>query len=578
MGVVATGLFWGDYQLYGHSAEMDYFRQLSFDNCVSSGIAYPRWLPDTYHGYGSPLFHFYGPLPYYITEVFVLAGFQIHTSLKIALVLALILSGLGIYLFCRDFAGHHISFIAGIAYMLAPYHLVDMVVRHAMGEHMAFAFLPFAAWGLTGIIKGKASVRMAVGAIAFAAMILTHNVSAMLAAGALTLWLAVLAFYSMNWRKIVWGVLLICVALSLAAFFWVPVMMEKGLTYADESLTQGYFVYWDHFVYPQQLFSLYWNFGGSRKGTADDTMSFQVGVPHWIFVFAAFIFLIIGFKGESKSKPLIIYGAVLFAGSVFFTLPVSEFAYKIIPLLGYIQFPWRFLLFAAFAASICAIAVEGLLLKYEKEKLIFLFSTLAGALIVIFYSHYTLPKANVFYLEQHTFSSLPLKQLDTVKTSHNIYHVWEIADLSFFRQKGEMGTSRDDYLPRTVDRAYKPGKEPMEEVTWIGPESALVTWRNRGPVSLTAEVQTDYPGTLEFARFYFPGWKASLNDKPVEIAWDEKKGTILVPVDAGRSKVELTFGSTPLRAGAGWFSFLTLLGLFAYCVLMWRKEKTDSAS
>ena len=86
IGLLVTARFWGDFQLFGHSAELDYMRQLSFDRCIRAGIFFPRWLPDTYFGYGSPLFNFYGPLPYYLTEFFILAGVSVASSFKAVMI------------------------------------------------------------------------------------------------------------------------------------------------------------------------------------------------------------------------------------------------------------------------------------------------------------------------------------------------------------------------------------------------------------------------------------------------------------------------------------------------------------
>lgn len=566
VGLLVTARFWGDFQLYGHSAELDYMRQMSFDRCIRAGILYPRWLPDTYFGYGSPLFHFYGPLPYYLTEIFVLVGVSIASAFKAVIVLSLIVSGLGMYLLCRDFAGSLVSFLAGLAFMLAPYHMVDMVVRHAFGEHISFAFIPLSVWGLSGMIKGNRPVRLLVGSLSFSALILTHNITAMLAMVVFGFWWLLLALRVRKTKVILWGAALLCFGLLIAAFFWVPVMVEKDLTWADQSLTAGYFVYWDHFVHPVQLIKPEWGFGGSRKGVADDNMSFQIGVPHLLFALAAIGFFIAGFKEDTHLSWLVVFGLAVFLGATFFTLSISTFAYKLWPYLAYVQFPWRFLVFVAFGASILAASLEPLAKATKSDFALPLITAFAGALIIIFYVGYTKPAALMHWEKSDKFHRVNYEKISTFDAVDTYKHVWEMDAMTRWHEKGETGTSRDDYLPKTVNKKYKPLFQPAETVRWQGEGQAQVEWKNAGPVDLIAKVQADQQGELEFARFYFPGWKALVNGKPVKIRPREYFGTILVPVDSGKNEIVLKFDSTPLRTTLGWISFSALCGLILFAI------------
>ncbi|MFN2508175.1 MAG: integral membrane-like protein, partial [Chthoniobacterales bacterium] len=88
---------WAPSLLWGHSAWYDLIRMVEFDAAIRAGYYLPSWSPDLYRGYGSPLFQFYSPLAYFITEIPVLAGFDIPTALKIANLLLLIGSGVAMY-------------------------------------------------------------------------------------------------------------------------------------------------------------------------------------------------------------------------------------------------------------------------------------------------------------------------------------------------------------------------------------------------------------------------------------------------------------------------------------------------
>jgi hypothetical protein len=576
LGMLVTAAMWNGLQLYGHSAEVDYFRMVSFDRMIRAGVLYPRWDPDTYFGYGSPLFNFYAPLSYYLTEVSALFGVPLHSAIKITLVFALILSGLGMYLFCRDFAGRFGSFLAGFAYMLAPYHMVDMVVRHALGEHVAFAFIPFACWGVSGMVKGRRPLRLAVGAFAMAALILSHNITAMLSIGALALWWLILIIRSRTFSAIIFGASIFVLGLLVSLFFWAPAMAEKSLIFAKESLTQGYFDYSNHFVYVRQLFKMNWGFGGSLKGP-DDSMSFQVGVPHLLFVaagIATLVFLLVRRRKEGNSIDkdqkdaiaILVFAGTLFVLAVFFALPLSSFFYRIIPVLKYVQFPWRLLVFVSFASSVAAVSLEILAKNSGKQHRIPAIAITGTIFIFAFYVYYAIPRFSYFSVDKGMFYSGRAfqveKQLSNPQVAKNI---WQIDPLQYMLTSGISCTSGDDYLPRTVHE--KPQAKPEKPMRWRGQGQPEILYSISNPVDLLIRINNPEPGTLEVLRFSFPGWQASVDGKLVKTGIRSATGTIEIPLSAGFHEIRVYFGTTPLRTISGWISAVCLLFLFLVPVI-----------
>ena len=70
-------------------------------------------------------------------------------------------------------------------------------------------------------------------------------------------------------------------SLLLSAPYWWPVFALQDLVNIDAA-KQGYFITENHVVYFSQFFSRAWSFGFSVPGT-DDSMSFQLGLPHFLF-------------------------------------------------------------------------------------------------------------------------------------------------------------------------------------------------------------------------------------------------------------------------------------------------------
>ncbi|HEY6041916.1 MAG TPA: hypothetical protein VIX58_07265, partial [Anaerolineae bacterium] len=52
--------------------QLHLYRLVEFDRLIRAGILFTRWMPDLAFGYGFPLFGYYAPLAYYLTEPFVL--------------------------------------------------------------------------------------------------------------------------------------------------------------------------------------------------------------------------------------------------------------------------------------------------------------------------------------------------------------------------------------------------------------------------------------------------------------------------------------------------------------------------
>ncbi|MCL5959899.1 MAG: 6-pyruvoyl-tetrahydropterin synthase-related protein, partial [Chloroflexi bacterium] len=170
------------------------YRLMEYDTVLRDGVLYPRWAPDFFFGYGYPLFNFYAPLTYYLGEIFRLLGAGYIDSLKCLVVLAMVLSGIGAYLYARGFLSPPASLLVAVAYMYVPYHIVNLYYRGDIAEYLAYTWFPFVLWSLRKAIQSGRIVHVVAGSLWFAALILTHNLSAFIFSGFLVIyWLGLLA-------------------------------------------------------------------------------------------------------------------------------------------------------------------------------------------------------------------------------------------------------------------------------------------------------------------------------------------------------------------------------------------------
>src|SRR3989344_2170529 len=91
------------------------------------------------------------PLPSYTASLFHFLGFSLVDSVKLVFGVAFIASGVTMYLWLREFLGEYSAITGSILYNFAPYRFVDLYVRGAIGEHVAFIFPPLICYFLLKI-------------------------------------------------------------------------------------------------------------------------------------------------------------------------------------------------------------------------------------------------------------------------------------------------------------------------------------------------------------------------------------------------------------------------------------------
>src|SRR5690606_33612822 len=126
--------------------------------------------------------------------------------------------------------------------------------------------------------------------------------------------------------------------------------LEKGET-SIESILSGYFDFRLHFLYIRQLIKPQWGYGGSEPGPLDG-MTFHMGIPLLVLVACVGIWMTLRIAQKTFQKrkltlsqtEVLFFSASLLTGlSLFMTLFHSQFLWETVPLLNFVQFPWRFL-------------------------------------------------------------------------------------------------------------------------------------------------------------------------------------------------------------------------------------------
>jgi hypothetical protein len=301
---------------------------------------------------------------------FLGSGFE--ESVKAVLGLSVLLSGLAMYGFVRSWLGRNAGLVAAVAYMAIPYHLVDVYVRAAMAESVALIFLPLALWGFRETVVRPRLTAIIGAAFAYAAIMWTSNLVALVFTPGLALYVLVLWLWrirdqrpktndqgrtsvfrpsSFVLRPLFFAAAAFALGLGLSAAFFIPALIEQR--YINQ--TQWFGKYYDpfqHFVYFFQLFNPAWGFGISQPGPDDITqgaMSYQLGAAATLLSLVALVLAIR--QPPARRREIWFWGAWA-AVSIFLTLGVSAWAWRIIPIVRFAQFPWRYLMLAILPLSI----------------------------------------------------------------------------------------------------------------------------------------------------------------------------------------------------------------------------------
>ncbi|HET90860.1 MAG TPA: hypothetical protein ENN99_09010, partial [Chloroflexi bacterium] len=313
---------------------------------LRAGVFPVRWMPDAAYGLGYPFFSYYAALPYYLAAGLTLIGVDILTALKLTQTLGFIAAALAMYGWMSTLTkSRWAAWLATVAYTVAPFHLVNVYVRgDSLSEFCAFAFYPLILWAVQRIAdEADRTTRMPVlgAALAYAGLLLTHNISAFIFSPFILLYLMALAWRAEPGRRRILGLGLLALGIGflLSAWFWLPAVTE--LTYVQLGpSTQDYFHYSRHFRAAnlvQNRFLFDYSAAGHQVRSP-----FAMGLPQAIFAGLGGLWLLV----RGSRRRLDVRWAFILVGLLLSTLmitPLSQPLWDHLPLLPIVQFPWRFL-------------------------------------------------------------------------------------------------------------------------------------------------------------------------------------------------------------------------------------------
>jgi uncharacterized membrane protein len=487
-----------------HDGQDHVARIANFYQNLVEGNLVPRWAANLNWGYGHPILEFLYPLPSYIASLFHLIGFSLVDAVKIVNGLGMILSLGFMFMWLKQFLGKEPALLGAFLYTYAPYRFVDLYVRGDIGENLAFAFVPLVLYFIYKLSVTPKLKYSLLGALSLAFLILAHNAIALMAVPFIVLYGLYLSWLSKFSKSLIFNLLsLVIFGFALAAFFWVPALLEGKFTLRN-IVTKGGYVH--SFVNVKSLIYGPWSYGGNGVFTQ------QLGVVQWLALLLSPILAVIFWLRKDRKYLLVLTCLVFTLLAIFLMLPVSNFVWAKVMLLQNFQFSWRFL-----AITVYSTAILAALMIYALPKKLQLLTVLILIAAVLFISKDYLEPKGYLYKPASFYTGVYHSTTDTGESAP----IWSV---------------------RFMEHTPKAHLEMLD-----GQATIKETGRTSTSHAYTVSVKKK---TL-FAEntLYFPGWSILANGAPVDIQFQDPhyKGIMTFRLDPGTYKIQAIYRETKLR-------------------------------
>jgi hypothetical protein len=541
----------------GHD-DLSPVRLFEQDVMIRAGYFPVRWYPDVAGGLGSPHPEFYAPLFTYLAQIFLFIGLSLTSALKFALAAVLIGTSLVMYRLAREFLGPEGGLVAAAAVTYAPYHLLDLFVRLAFSELTVFLFLPLALLTYLRLASGETPGRTLAAAASLAGLCLAHTVSLLIFPALLVAYVILLAWRErFRARFLLSSLVATVLGIAAAAFFLFPLAAEKNAV-ETSTYVEGFFDFHGHF---ETLLRLVWSpWGlGFKEARITNPISLRLGILAWIGSIAA---VALGPRIRRRlpgASSFVLFAAAISAAGIVMAIPISLPLWESIPILKFVQFPWRFLLLPSIGMAIlCGAVVSSLSARGDEGERPRYSSWIAPSLCLLFIAG-SLP---ILGFERR----LPLEKiryrkeiaLDPRRDTSAAASGYPRFTRAFVRDQLLLW---GDHIPPGAP--LDPGVAILDE-----PRARFANGAGRidvveeDPARFRIEVSASKPSLVRLHLYGFPGWTLRLDGHPAPFGPAVPDLPVLtIAVPAGDHVAEVSFERTPIRRAGDLTTAAAMLGL-----------------
>ena len=485
---------------------VDHWKQRNF---------YPQWDALAHYGYGEARFIFYPPFSWTL-------GAALGTILPWKLVpaayiwIVLTLAGCSMFLLARRWLPYADAIFAAALYLANPYNLVIVYWRSAFAELMAAIYLPLLLFLVfrIGETRGRRVLVPLSLSLVMAAGWLTNLPSAVMMNYSLILLAIAVAFSRKSLVVIGYAAAAAVLGAMLAGFYLVPAYHEQSWVNIGQVLAPG--------VRPSD------NFLFTYTEDADHNhFNLLVSiVAVWQIALAAAALM---FWRRFKRHSLWPFAVVWATFCVVLMLRPTLGLWDHLPELRFVQFPWRWLLCLSVPF---ALAISFVIRRWWLRGLV---CALSLAMVFVVWQRVQVP------------------WWDTAA---------DIQEMLDNQHDGIGNEGTDEYVPAGAD-PYALVKD-ASAVHYDGGGTAQIQIQEWRAETRKFTVIASAPGKLILRLFNYPLWKTTVNGKQVGTGSTSQTRQMIVPVNKGESRVEITFVKGEDRTLGLVCSFLAVAALAAW--------------
>jgi len=540
-----------------HDGSAHYYRVVALRETLEGGVPFARFLPDLALGYGYPFFNYRAASPYYLILGLHLAGLGLPLAQNVAYALCIVGSAITMYILARDLFGWPAGLVAGVAYAYAPYQFLDALLRGNIPESVAFFLMPLILWAFRRLALTGGRGWFLVSVISLSSLYVTHNISSLLFTPLLLAFIVVLAItYRERFPWLMVGAAFF-LALGLSAFFWAPALLERDYVQLHMSYSTRNNDFRQNFIGLGEILAPP---DGVDTSLMNPPIRVHLGLAQVILAVAG-LFSGIAQWRDGEQRGQVVMSALAAGVMVWMSTPTSRFLWESLPLLRFVQFPWRLIGRAGLPVALLAGAFASVVTeRISTSEIIPLSSSGVGASDIVL----SLVVA-VLILASLPYSYPPLGYCS--RGAHPT-----IEDLFAYEHQNErLGLAASgSFFPVWVKK--RPTESPLVEQyrhdspverfdeTRL-PPGARVVEAHYGFNSASVTVQSPERFHARYLSFYFPGWRVWIDGERVDITPSDPEGLITFEVPRGQHTVRVGFGETKLRLAADGISLLALIAL-----------------
>lgn len=576
-----------------HDGHLHYHRVTALKIAWQNGLYFPRWVPDLAFGYGFPFFMYRESVPLYLTLFPHLAGLPLPAAENLFYAACILFGGVFTYLWVRDLAGLVPAVVSSVAYMAAPYILIDALVRGNSPESMALAMVPLLMWsGRRLMISGRRRW-FATFVLSFAIFSLSHNISLLIYTPVIFLYMAMVGWLSkLDWKLLAWRLIpAFAIALGMTAWYVGSALLEMDavtLSLTTSNRNNSFAFNW------ATVSEIFAQVPLSDPHLQNPPLPIRLGWMPSVLALVGVLRVFLG-RGRRGREVLAFFGAKLVPPPstptacvstielrwhtglmvaavfvfVFMSLEPSNWLWSNLPLIKFVQFPWRFIGRAALPLAVLAglafveVDTTGEQAGSKSTGAFRWRRPLRVILPVLAVSLLVLEAVPYLYTRECRENGYPTV-LDIFEYEHNTGMVGVDPVGGYFPVTVAV---RPNETPLEAD--YAAGRAPQRFDTTQLPETARLISVNYGNNRATIQLSAAEPFTGRYLTFAYPGWKVTADGQRLNIVPSNPEGLITFQVPAGTQTLEIWFGLTPFRTVLLVISGLAALCFFAMCLPRW---------